>query len=67
MLRHDDGTEWSWDQQRWIKIKDKKTLGDAVLDGVFPDEKIPSYQTMLEQALKSLHDWKDRLIDCAKQ
>lgn len=53
--------EWSWDKQRWAKIRDKKTLGDAVLDGIFPEEKIPSYRSMLEQSLKALHSWIARL------
>ncbi len=61
VLRQKDGLEWSWDQQRWGKIRDKKTLGDAVLDGIFPEEKIPSHQSMLEQSLKALHSWIERL------
>ena len=61
VLRQKDGFEWSWDQQRWGKIRDKKTLGDAVLDGIFPEEKIPSHQSMLEQSLKALQNWIDRL------
>ena len=60
ILRQKDGFEWSWDQQRWGKIRDKKTLGDAVLDGIFPEEKIPSHQSMLEQSLKALHNWIER-------
>ncbi len=61
VMRQSDGIEWSWDQQRWAKIRDKKTLGDAVLDGIFPEEKIPSHRSMLEQSLKALHDWIARL------
>jgi superfamily II DNA or RNA helicase len=61
VLRQKDGLEWSWDQQRWGKIRDKKTLGDAVLDGIFPEEKISSHQSMLEQSLKALHSWIERL------
>jgi hypothetical protein len=61
ILRQKDVFEWSWDQQRWGKIRDKKTLGDAVLDGIFPEEKIPSHQSMLEQSLKALHNWINRL------
>lgn len=61
VMRQKDGMEWSWDQQRWAKIRDKKTLGDAVLDGIFPEEKIPSHRSMLEQSLQALHNWIARL------
>lgn len=61
IMRQSDGIEWSWDLQRWAKIRDKKTLGDAVLDGIFPEEKIPSHRSILEQSLKALHDWIARL------
>jgi hypothetical protein len=52
-----NGSEWSWDKQRMNRILYKKTLGDAVLDGVIPDNEISTVGTMLEDARKALHGW----------
>lgn len=53
--------EWSWDKQRMNKIKEKKTLGDAVLDGIIPEDKILTPGAMLEESRKALSEWIQRL------
>ena len=34
--------EWSWDRQRLARIRYKKTLADAAVDGLVPEAKLAS-------------------------
>jgi hypothetical protein len=43
------------------KIKEKETLGDAVLDGIIPEDKILTPGAMLEESRKALSEWIQRL------
>jgi len=52
---------WSWDVQRLNLIKNKKTLADAVVDGVLPSKILPSLETMHKKAIEALKQWKDRV------
>jgi hypothetical protein len=53
--------EWSWDRQRLARIRYKKTLADAAVDGVVPEAKLASPVLMLEEAKKALAAWIERL------
>jgi len=55
------GNKWSWDAIRHGRIKYKKTLSDAAVDGVIPDKKLAKPEKMLEEAKQALHDWIARL------
>lgn len=48
---------WSYDKYRMDIIQYKKTIGDAVLEGIFPDDKISSPSVMFAEAIESLHEW----------
>jgi hypothetical protein len=53
--------EWSWDRQRLARIRYKKTLADAAVDGVVPEAKLASPELMLEEAKRALNAWIERL------
>ena len=55
------GDTWSWDKQRLARIKYKKTLADAAVDGVVPEANLASPALMLVEAKKALNDWVARL------
>lgn len=53
--------EWSWDMQRRHLIKQKRTLADAAVDGVIPNNNLPTKSKMCSDSLKALLDWKNRI------
>ena len=55
--------EWSWDRQRLARIRYKKTLADAAVDGVVPEAKLASPELMLEEARRALAAWIERLAN----
>jgi superfamily II DNA or RNA helicase len=56
VLNH-EGQEWSWDKQRLGRIKYKKTLADAAVDGFVPEGKLVSRDKMFAEARKVLESW----------
>jgi len=54
--------EWSWDRQRLARIRYKKTLADAAVDGAVPEAKLASPELMLEEARRALAAWIERLV-----
>ena len=55
------GSRWSWDQQRMRRIKFKKTLADAAVDGVIPEANLIDQKKMLEDAKSALNKWVNRI------
>ena len=55
----EDEPEWSWDKDRWFIIKNKKTLADACVDGVIPEDVITKSQ-LFNKAIKSLTNIKEK-------
>ena len=55
--------EWSWDRQRLARIRYKKTLADAAVDGLVPEAKLASPELMLEEAKKAIAAWIERLAN----
>lgn len=53
--------EWSWDRQRLARIRYKRTLADAAVDGLVPEAKLASPELMLDEAKKALAVWIERL------
>ncbi len=60
-IQLEDGEIWSWDIQRLNRIKNKKTLADAAVDGVIPSHILPSKETMFRKSIESLKSWQDRI------
>jgi superfamily II DNA or RNA helicase len=58
-----EGQEWSWDKQRFGRIKYKKTLADAAVDGFVPEGKLMSQEKMFAEARKILQEWISALED----
>ena len=56
-----NGENWSWDKQRHARIKYKKTLADAAVDGVVPEANLASPNLMLSESKKALDEWIIRL------
>ncbi len=56
-----NGDTWSWDKQRLARIKYKKTLADAAVDGTVPEANLASPTLMLAEAKQALNDWVARL------
>jgi superfamily II DNA or RNA helicase len=56
-----NGESWSWDKQRHARIKYKKTLADAAVDGVVPEANLASPNLMLAESKRALDDWLSRL------
>jgi hypothetical protein len=52
---------WSWDVQRRDRILYKKTLADAVVDGVIPEGVLESKSAVLKRAREALDAWIARL------
>jgi hypothetical protein len=57
VVLNNEGKEWSWDRYRMDKILYKKTLGDAVLDGVIPEKSDFSEKDLLDRAVLDLKTW----------
>ncbi len=47
-----NGKNWSWCKSRYERIKFKKTVGDAAVDGVIPSEEIRTETQVLEDLIK---------------
>ena len=60
-----EGQEWSWDKQRFGRIKYKKALADAAVDGFVPEGKLMSQEKMFAEARKILQEWISALEDGA--
>lgn len=54
-----NGQEWSWCKTKLDRIHYKKTVADASVDGVIPEEHIRSEHQVLQDLMK----WLDRLSD----
>lgn len=52
---------WSWDRQRLDRIRFKRTLADAAVDGVIPAGKLPSQEEMQANSLNALHTWIEQV------
>ena len=61
VLRRQEAGYWSWDDERARCIQYKKTLADAVLDGVIPEGHLPSREELQRRSLRALHDWIGRV------
>jgi len=57
-----NGEFWSWDVERMNLINNKRTLADAVVDGIMPSKKMPTLETMHKKAIEALQNWKDRVL-----
>lgn len=55
-LTHGTNT-WSWDTHRMDIIQHKKTMADAVLDGVIPEGKLPTRHELHQESLRALKRW----------
>ena len=53
------GQEWSWCKTKLDRINYKKTVADASVDGVIPEEHIRTEHQVLQDLMK----WLDRLSD----
>jgi superfamily II DNA or RNA helicase len=56
-----NGENWSWDKQRHARIKYKKTLADAAVDGIVPEANLASPNLMLAESKRALDEWLARL------
>ena len=54
-----NGQEWSWCKTKLDRIHYKKTVADASVDGIIPEEHIRSEHQVLQDLMK----WLDRLSD----
>jgi superfamily II DNA or RNA helicase/DNA-binding CsgD family transcriptional regulator len=61
IVLENNGDEWSWDKQRLDRIKYKKTLADATVDGLIPEGNLISQSEMLSESMKALSSWIERL------
>jgi superfamily II DNA or RNA helicase len=52
---------WSWDRLRLDRIRFKRTLADAAVDGVIPEGKLPSREEMQAHSLQALQRWIDEV------
>src|SRR5581483_5144439 len=52
---------WSWDQKRLDRIRFKRTLADAAVDGVIPEGKLPSKEEMQAHSLRTLQAWIEQV------
>ena len=53
--------KWSWDNDRLDRIKFKRGLSDTALDGIVPDEKLPTRSELVRNSLNSIREWIDRV------
>ena len=58
---NNNGESWSWDKQRLSRIKYKKTLADAAVDGNVPEANLASQSVMMAEAKNALREWINRL------
>lgn len=56
-----DGKPWSWDLKRLQCIRYKRTLADAVVDGVVPEGQLPNRDEMYRKSVAALQDWITRV------
>jgi superfamily II DNA or RNA helicase len=61
IVLNNNGESWSWDKQRLARIKYKKTLADAAVDGNVPEANLASQSAMMAEAKNALKDWIARL------
>ena len=61
IVLENNSDEWSWDKQRLDRIKYKKTLADATVDGLIPEGNLISQSEMLSESMKALSSWIERL------
>ena len=52
-----DGNTWSWDRYRLQCIRYKRTLADAVIDGVVPEGRLPTRDEMYRKSITVIQDW----------
>ena len=52
-----NGEKWSWCKSRYDRIKFKKTVGDAAVDGIIPSEQIRTESQVLQDLMK----WIERI------
>lgn len=52
-----DGRAWSWDRLKLDRIRFKRTLADAAVDGMIAEGRLPSQQDMQADSLKALQEW----------
>ena len=57
VLPGEQGREWSWDRYRLQCIEFKRTIADAVIDGVIPEGRLPSRDEMYQESVTALQDW----------
>ena len=50
-----NGKNWSWCKSRFERIKFKKTVGDAAVDGVIPSEEIRTETQVLQDLIKCIN------------
>jgi len=51
------GRVWSWDRAKLDRIRFKRTLSDAAVDGVIPAGKLPTPAQMQAASLRALDEW----------
>ncbi len=51
-----EGRRWSWCEARWQRIKFKKSIADAAVDGVVPEGHLQSPAQAVESVMKLLSD-----------
>lgn len=61
IILENEGEQWSWDKQRLSRIKYKKTLADAAVDGNVPEANLASQAAMMAEAKNALNAWIARL------
>lgn len=61
IVLENEGEKWSWDKQRLARIKYKKTLADAAVDGNVPEANLASEAAMMAEAKNALSAWIARL------
>ena len=52
-----NGEKWSWCKSRYDRIKFKKTVGDAAVDGIIPSDQIRTENQVLQDLMK----WIERI------
>ena len=56
-----EDADWSWDKSMYGRVEYKRNLGDAVLDGVLPDNVDITAEELTKTSKQSLEKWIDRL------
>lgn len=52
---------WSWDRYRLQCIRFKRSLADAVIDGVVPEGRLPTQDEMHRESVAALQEWITRV------